>query len=103
MRAAFGSLSPLRSVRLPNAFPDLLGCVYHVLTHFVYNLTLDTLIAPTTVFVGILGVKNTAQTLVGAISDRQHLQQLSIKAIKDCIQAIQSLIFADFSANSAAR
>ena len=26
------------------------------------------LIAPTTVFVGILGVKNTAQTLVGAIS-----------------------------------
>ncbi|MBQ1231995.1 MAG: hypothetical protein IIX86_00540, partial [Clostridia bacterium] len=52
------------------------------------------ILAPTAVFVWVLRIKATAQTLVGAISDRQHLQQLSIKAIKDCIKTIQSLIFA---------
>ena len=52
------------------------------------------ILAPTAVFVLVLGIKTIAQTLVGAISDRQHLQQLSIKTIKDCIKTIQSLIFA---------
>jgi hypothetical protein len=42
-------------------------------------------IAPTTVFVGILGVKNTAQTLVGAICDRQRLRQLLFESIKGCL------------------
>ena len=32
------------------------------------------MIAPTTVFVGILGIKTTAQTLVGAIIDRPLLR-----------------------------
>jgi hypothetical protein len=35
-------------------------------------------------------------------ANRRYLQQLSIKAIKDCIQVIQSLIFVKFFANSAA-
>ena len=46
-RTAFGSLSSLRSVRLPKALNCNLKCVYHVLTQIVYNVTLDTMIAPT--------------------------------------------------------
>jgi hypothetical protein len=38
-------------------------------------------IAPTTVFVEILGVKTTAQTLVGAIIDRPRLRQLLFETI----------------------
>ena len=46
-RAALESLSPLRSVRLSKAFNCNPKCVYHVLTQIVYNVTLDTQIAPT--------------------------------------------------------
>ena len=46
-RAAFGSLPPLRSVRLPNAILLQTKCVYYVLTQIVYNVTLDTQFAPT--------------------------------------------------------
>jgi hypothetical protein len=38
--------------------------------------------APTAVFVWVLRIKTTAQTLVGAISDRQRLRQLLFESIK---------------------
>ena len=60
------------------------------------------ILAPTSVCAVVLIRKTQTKTAVGAISDRQRLQQLSIKAIKDCIQVIQSLIFAKFSAYVAA-
>ncbi|MBQ2255971.1 MAG: hypothetical protein II330_03820, partial [Clostridia bacterium] len=39
------------------------------------------LIAPTAVFVWVLRIKTTAQTLVGAISDRPLLRQLLLESI----------------------
>ena len=47
MRAALENLSPLRSVRLSKAIYCNSKCVYHVLTQIVYNVTLDTMVAPT--------------------------------------------------------
>jgi hypothetical protein len=41
------------------------------------------MVAPTAVFVGVLGIKTTAQTLVGAIIDRPRLRQLLFESIKD--------------------
>ena len=38
------------------------------------------ILAPTAVFVLVLGIKTIAQTLVGAISDRPRLRQLFIKS-----------------------
>ena len=40
------------------------------------------MIAPTAVFVGVLRIKTTAQTLVGAIIDRPRLWQLLFESIK---------------------
>ncbi|MBO7297345.1 MAG: hypothetical protein J6V39_08815, partial [Clostridia bacterium] len=67
------------------------------------------LIAPTAVFVWFLLIKTHNIVTcrgenfgIAEICDRQRLQQLSIKAIKDCIQVIQSLIFAKFTAYFAA-
>ena len=42
------------------------------------------ILAPTAVFVLVLGINTIAQTLVGAISDRQRLRQLLFKSIKGC-------------------
>ena len=39
------------------------------------------MIAPTAVFVGVLRIKTTAQTLVGAIIDRPRLRQLLFESI----------------------
>ncbi|MBQ2256789.1 MAG: hypothetical protein II330_07985, partial [Clostridia bacterium] len=39
------------------------------------------MVAPTAVFVGVLGIKTTAQTLVGAIIDRPRLRQLLFECI----------------------
>ena len=57
------------------------------------------ILAPTAVFVLVLGIKTIAQTLVGAISDRQRLRQLLFKSIKGCF--VSSPLF-NYNANSAA-
>ena len=57
IRAAFGSLSSLRSVRIPNAFICNPKCVYHVLTQIVYNVTLDSGSHPTVTDVATVKLK----------------------------------------------
>ncbi len=57
------------------------------------------LIAPTSVYAVGLIRKTQTKTVVGAISDRPPLRQLFKKTIKDCIQVVQSLIFAKFPDN----
>jgi hypothetical protein len=59
------------------------------------------MIAPTAVFVWVLRINATAQTLVGAIIDRQHLQQLYIFCLKTGLPQMKQPIFYSHPANFA--